>query len=65
MQRWTSTLEANTKWCVTATRAPRLDVGNEDPDPVQQGRRIGEFVAAYGRIDIADSIPATGLALAR
>ncbi len=35
-----------------------VDLGNEDLDPAQQGRRIGEFVAAYAKMDITDAIPA-------
>jgi hypothetical protein len=35
-----------------------LDLGNEDLDPAEQGRRVGEFVAAYGGMDLADAIPA-------
>lgn len=35
-----------------------LDLGNEDLDPVQQGRRLGEFVTAYGKLDLADAVSA-------
>lgn len=35
-----------------------LDLGNEDLDPVQQGRRIGEFAATYAKVVITDAIPA-------
>ncbi len=35
-----------------------LDIGNEDMDPVQQGRRVGELVMAYGDFDADDAIPA-------
>jgi hypothetical protein len=35
-----------------------LDIGNEDLDPVHQGRRLGEFVAAYGAMDFAGAIAA-------
>jgi len=35
-----------------------LDIGNEDLDAVQQGRRVGEFVIAYGGFDADDAIPA-------
>jgi aminoglycoside phosphotransferase (APT) family kinase protein len=35
-----------------------LDIGNEDLDAVHQGRRLGEFVAAYGAMDVSDGIAA-------
>lgn len=35
-----------------------LDLGNEDLDPVEQGRRLGEFVAAYGRLNPDDAVQA-------
>ncbi len=35
-----------------------LDIGNQDLDAADQGRRVGEFVAAYGATDIADGIRA-------
>jgi len=35
-----------------------LDLGNTELDPTHQGRRLGEFVAAYGGLIIADAIPA-------
>lgn len=34
-----------------------LDIGNADLDPFQQGRRLGEFVAAYDA-DFLDAVPA-------
>ena len=34
-----------------------LDFGNADLDPLQQGRRLGEFVAAYDA-DFLDAVPA-------
>ena len=34
-----------------------LDIGNADLDPLQQGRRLGEFVAAYDA-DFLDAVPA-------
>ena len=34
-----------------------LDIGNADLDPLLQGRRLGEFVAAYNA-DFVDAIPA-------
>jgi len=35
-----------------------LDLGNEDLAPAEQGRRVGEFVAAYGKMEIVDALPA-------
>jgi hypothetical protein len=35
-----------------------LDLGNEDLDPVRQGQRLDEFVTAYGKLDLADAVPA-------
>lgn len=35
-----------------------LDIGNEDWDPVEQARRLGAFVTAYGKLDLADAVPA-------
>lgn len=35
-----------------------LDLGNDDLDPVYQGRQVSESVTAYGRMDIADAIDA-------
>jgi hypothetical protein len=34
-----------------------LDIGNADLDPLRQGRRLGEFVAAYDA-DLVDAVPA-------
>jgi hypothetical protein len=34
-----------------------LDIGNDDLDPFQQGRRLSEFVAAYDA-DFLDAVPA-------
>jgi hypothetical protein len=34
-----------------------LDIGNADLDPFQQGRRLGDFVAAYDA-DPVDAVPA-------
>jgi hypothetical protein len=33
-----------------------LDIGNEDLDPVHQGRRLGDFVLAYGTTECSDTI---------
>lgn len=35
-----------------------LDIGRSNLAPRSQGRRIAEFVLAYGSIDVADSLPA-------
>jgi Phosphotransferase enzyme family len=35
-----------------------LDLGNDDLDPIEQGRRLGGFVAAYGALDPDDAIRA-------
>ena len=34
-----------------------LDIGNADRDPLEQGRRLGEFVAAYDT-DFLGAVPA-------
>jgi Ser/Thr protein kinase RdoA (MazF antagonist) len=33
-----------------------LDIGNDELDPIQQGRRLGQFFAAYYRSDFNDAI---------
>jgi hypothetical protein len=33
-----------------------LDIGNEDLDPVRQGRRLGDFAIAYGTTEFSDTI---------